>query len=537
MNGLKLTFELQRNEAVFGESVPFAVTLTHTFKSPVLVNALDPVNRALKVFMRRLDGEERTADQMTPILRDGLSRGAPVVPGGVRLIPGQKLEFKDDLLRWFAHIPAGTYRVWAEYEGLLRTAASEPAELRISPALILAANTPRWGLQMPDAPYAAAWAHRHERGIMLFYQLQSPDLPRNPVRSIRAGVIGEQVSAHAACLPGGENLVGHLYWFTVKERFFFVPFDVKNGVTGPAVEVKKLPFKGWPIPSGLSLKDGSFLVPFTDHRRTKVALMHVFPNGEASAVILDLEKNSPLGPHMSFFEYDRRLHFIWTKAKGRQIDYAMLPLDDMESGFAARTIHIANDPVLWFDAYLDRGMNILQLKSLYLGDPPPSGEQEGEEPLARVMAWCITSKDRQIVCTPISATDSSMGRPVSFQTGSAGDVSVLGSVTTSKGGLALLLVNGNGRIFYASTMRRRLMPIEDAVGIPVTQANCPSLMRGSRYPWVHLRFITDARMISYVRLEPVSEFDPVESETRPLDLVSDEWTEVTDETEGRSQSE
>jgi len=240
---------------------------------------------------------------------------------------------------------------------------------------------------------------------------------------------------------------------------------------------------------------------------------------------------------MSFFEYDRRLHFIWTKAKGRQIDYAMLPLDDMESGFAARTIHIANDPVLWFDAYLDRGMNILQLKSLYLGDPPPSGEQEGEEPLARVMAWCITSKDRQIVCTPISATDSSMGRPVSFQTGSAGDVSVLGSVTTSKGGLALLLVNGNGRIFYASTMRRRLMPIEDAVGIPVTQANCPSLMRGSRYPWVHLRFITDARMISYVRLEPVSEFDPVESETRPLDLVSDEWTEVTDETEGRSQSE
>lgn len=530
MNGLMVHFELSRSDSIFGESVPFVATVSHTFKTPLSVNALDPANRALTVFMRRIDGDERSADQMTPLVRDNIQVEIPRVPEGLSLEPGKKLELKDDLLRWFGHIPAGTYKVWAEYRGIMRHAASEPVDLRVSQAAILAANTPRWGLQASDAPYAATWAHRHEKGIMLFYQLMSPHVPRNPVRSIRTVIVNEQVSAHAACLPGADCPVGHLYWFTAKERFFFVPIDVKNARPGPPVEVRKLPFKGWPAAPALSCRDGSFLVPFTDYKKTRFALLHVDPSGEVQPCELDLGRNAPMGPFVCLFEHDARLHIVWTKAKGRQIDYAMLPLDDLESGFATRTVQISNDPILWFDAYLDRSLTILELQRLYLGEEGAPGNPPDEEPPpTKVMAWCVSSRPGRMVCTPVSMTDSAVQQPVSFSLPRGSNMSVLGSVTTSERGLALLLADGQDRTFYASTMRRTCQPLEEIVGIPIASAQFPSLMRGSSYPWVHLRFVMGARMINYIRLEPEDEPDPVECETKPWDIEEEEEVEAPEE--------
>jgi hypothetical protein len=34
MNGLQLRFEIFRQEAVFGESIPFSALITHTFREP-----------------------------------------------------------------------------------------------------------------------------------------------------------------------------------------------------------------------------------------------------------------------------------------------------------------------------------------------------------------------------------------------------------------------------------------------------------------------------------------------------------------------
>jgi hypothetical protein len=54
-------------------------------------------------------------------------------------------------------------------------------------------------------------------------------------------------------------------------------------------------------------------------------------------------------------------------------------------------------------------------------------------------------------------------------------------------------------------------------------------MRAGSYPWVHLRFVIDARMIHYVRLEPGNEPDPVESETRPWDMEPEDRAEEPEE--------
>jgi hypothetical protein len=406
--------------------------------------------------------------------RDGLVEDIPRVPEGRMLLPGEKLELKDDLLRWFGHIQAGTYRVWAEYRGVLRVAVSEPVELRVSQAVILAAKHPRWGAQRYDAPYTATWAHRHEKGIMLFYQLQSPHLPRNPVHSIRAGIINEQVSAHAACLPTAEHPVGHLYWFTLKERFFFMPFDVKKAVPGPAVEVKKLPFRGWPVPSGISMKDGSLLVPFLDYQKSRCAMLHIVPDGSCTAHEIDLGRNVPMGPYSCFYEQDQRLHFIWTRSRGRQVDYAMLLLDDMDSGFASRTIHISNDPILAFDAYVDSALPFKLVRKLYLGE---GGEEEGEEepPQPRVMAWIVSSRDRRVNCTSVSVMDSGVRDAVSVPVPSGvSSLSVISSVSTSQGGLCMLLADEGGRLYYASTVRKAMLPVEELVGVPITQAQGPA---------------------------------------------------------------
>ncbi|MGC9323807.1 MAG: hypothetical protein ACP5G0_03560 [Desulfomonilia bacterium] len=531
MDGLRITFTLARHEAIFGESIPFGAVISHTFKTPLSVNALDPTNRALKIFLLKADGEERSADQMSPIERDGIYVDVPRIPEGTSLAPGKSLELKDDLLTWFGHIPPGTYRVWAEYHGILRLAVSETLDLRITPAVILSANTPRWGLQHNGAPYTASWAHRHEKGTMLFYQQQSPYLPRNARHCARTVVVTEQVSAQASCCAHPDHPVGHLYWFNAKQKFFFVPIDVRNAKAGPPVEVKKLPFTGWPIASGLSLKDGSFLVPFMEYRRTRCAVLHVLPTGVAQSWELDLGKNTPLGPHACFFEHDLRMHFVWTKSRGRQVDYAMLSIDDMESGFATRTIHISNDPILWFDMYLDRTIPVMKLRSLYLGEKgiPGAIPEDDEPPPQKVMAWCVVIRQGRIVCTPVIATDGAALHPVSFSSGGASGLSVISSVVTSQHGLCLLLADENGRLLYASTMRRRVQPLDQIIGIPLTQGHYPSLMKGSEYPWVHLRFVTDGKMINYVRLEPEEEPDPVESETRPWDLEPEEEVVVEEE--------
>ncbi|HHO76975.1 MAG TPA: hypothetical protein ENN05_11210 [Deltaproteobacteria bacterium] len=529
-NGLVLNLSLDRGEGIYGESIFFSLKLTHTFKTPVSVTSLEPANRAVTITLKKLDGEERKADQMSSMERDGFYIDTPRDLEGTSLAPGDTLELRGDLLKWFGHIPAGTYKVLAEYKGIFRIASCEAAELKIMPASILAANTPRWGSQLKDSPLSAAWAHSKGQAIVLFYQQQSPYLPRNPWLCIRTVSVNEQVSAHASCIPSPECLVGHLYWFSVKD-FFFVPIDLKKGRPGPPIEVKKLPFGGWPIGTALSLKDGSFVVMFADYKRLRCAAIHVQPTGVAKSYELDLGRNTPIGPNTCFFEQDQRLHVIWTKPKGRQIDYAMLPLDDMDAGFATRTIHISNDPVLWFDAYMEREIPVMTLKSLYLGEkglPGTIGEPD-ELPAQKTMVWCVSARQGKIVCTPISTSDSSTRQSVSFSISKAPNINIISSAVSSKNALMLLLCDESGELYYASTTLRTVKSIKDIIGLPITQNNCPSLMAGTDFPWVHLRFVMNAKMINYIRLEPENEPDPVESETMPWQMEPDEEAFVEDD--------
>lgn len=529
-NGLVLNLKLDRGESIYGESVFFTLELSHTFKTPLSVTSFDSDNRAITITMRKLDGEERTADQMSSVERDGFYIDIPRDLKGQSLPPGEKLVLRDDLLKWFGHIPAGSYKISAEYKGIFRVASSENVDLKVMPATILAANTPRWGSQLKDSSLTASWAHRDSQGTMLFYQHQSPYLPRNPRHCIRTVTVKDQVSAHAACIPSLECPVGHLYCFSPKS-FFFVPIDLKKARPGPAIEVKKLPFGGWPIGTALSLKDGSFVVMFADYKRTRCAALHVQPTGAAKAFELDLGKNTPIGEHMTFFEQDLRLHFIWTRPRGRQIDYAMLPLDDMEAGFAARTIHISNDPVIWFDAYMERETPPTALKQLYLGDKglPGTVPEQDELPPPKAYAWCVCARQGKIDCTPVCVSNSYTGQTCSFSLADAPGITVLSSAVSTKKALSLLVSNESGRLFCASTSQRSIKPIEEIMGLGLTKSNFPDLIAGTDFPWVHLRFVMNSRMINYIRMEPVDEPDPVESETMPWQMEPEEEVYVEDD--------
>ncbi len=81
--------------------------------------------------------------------------------------------------------------------------------------------------------------------------------------------------------------------------------------------------------------------------------------------------------------------------------------------------------------------------------------------------------------------------------------------------VAQLLADDKDQLHYASTLRGAAQPLSEVAGKDIKLTDFPGLIAASRqsaYPWVHLRYVEDGKLIDYVRLEPADERDPVESE-------------------------
>ena len=529
-NGLKLELVFNKQEFLYAESIHFSATLVNVLSQPIGVTTFEPDNRCLVITLKRSDGSESRADQLSSAQRDGLNiYNPPRDPYGTMLEPGQSLSLSGDLLTWFGYIAPGAYTVTADYHGIMRVVSTPSMELNIYPAAIQSATTPRWGHQAGETPFTAAWVHKHGDSAMLFLAQQSPYLPRNPRRGIRTALAPLDVSVRAACLADQRHPVGHLYWFDKKQRLAMAPVDLTNGAALPPVAVKKVP-RGEPLESALSLPDGSMLLPYADPKT--FSLLHLAPDGKSEAHELDLGQNAPVGPYACFWEQDLRLHFAWTKTRGRQIDYAMLPLDDPASGFARRTVYISNDPVIWMDAYLSRTLPATQAGSLYLGDDDTEPEPV-DPPLPEVMLWCVCEQAGRYLCVPVNASTGGAMAPVVLQSGGLTGLRVISSVVTSEYGLALLMADAGGKLYYGSTMRKSIQPLEALIHMQIHSGDFPALMKGgdrALEPWVHLRFVFGGQSFQYLRLEPEHEPDPFEKETQAWEVEPDEEIDEYDQT-------
>lgn len=85
---LIVTLALDKSKVFQGESIPFTVTVTHTFQDPVSVASFLDTNRSLKITLKNKQGKIFAADQMSHKERDGISLTERRTPEGLSLPPG-----------------------------------------------------------------------------------------------------------------------------------------------------------------------------------------------------------------------------------------------------------------------------------------------------------------------------------------------------------------------------------------------------------------------------------------------------------------
>ena len=268
------------------------------------------------------------------------------------------------------------------------------------------------------------------------------------------------------------------------------------------------------------------LMPFADERNEKFTILHIAADGKTDSYDLELGGNFPIGPYVCFWEHEQRLHFAWTKPRGRQIDYAMLPLDDLAAGFASRTIYIADDPLIWMDAYLDKSLSATDARSLYLAEEDAVVDPESLEPLPpKLTLWCVGKMPGRLACMAVSVHGTVERRPVFLNTDGISDPRIISSAVTAENELVFLAVDGGGKLYYAGTAEKTMRPIEHITGLQIRENDFPALMKGGQgalEPWVYLRFVTAQKEIDYIKLEPADEADPMEQENQSWEFAEDE---------------
>jgi len=508
---LILAIELDRRECIRGESVLFTVTLTND--SNAGLTKFPPFSSELSPVVLFLDGRkgQRQANQRSFQEREGTHRHGPSTPPtSITLAPRQKLQLQGDLLSWFGDMEPGEYTVTARHA---YGAESKPVPLKVLPARAISASAPRYTTQGPASPMPAAWGHKQGDETLLFFQQQSPVLPRNVIHGFRAETVAEEVHPYAALIANSDVRSGHLVWLQKENRVSLTPVDLENGKSGPRREIK-LPFAGELLPSPLSMPGGALWLPVAQKDRNAASFLEVLPDGKVNAFDLDLGQAKPLGAYVCFWEHGRQLHFSWAAEQGREVMLASLALSDPRTGFVKRSLYAPADPVFWLDAFID--IDAPARDAPYFEEQIPPGQRTRPlVPEPPLVVACVTQSASSLNFVHVNTTDGQHKRVAMLPLAGLDAPRCLGGVVTYEFQLVLLMADAQDRLFVASTTSNSVRAISDLVSPPPSAASFPSLVaatRQARSPWVYVRYL-EKDLVQYLRLEPVEERDPIERDT------------------------
>jgi len=499
------TLTLGKTRAYTGESVPFAVTLENTFDSPASVTSFLDTNRSLKITLKSREGKMYTADQMSHKERDGISTAERINPEGVSLPPGGKLFLRGDLLEWLGTVPAGRYRAEVAYTGILRQTRSRPIELTILPVSIVSADISRCGAQKKDSPICAAWI-RKEKGVsVIFSQVSSPKVPRNLIHCAEAArPRGKVLSYGAACMPGPDSLFSSVYWMDDGYVFSYAVTGSRISSMETPVRVE-LPFEGLPAGSPLLMADRTMIAPFFCKEKDGFALVKVPPSGGPEIHRYVVDGISAVARRSIFWEEDRTLHLFWLQGK-TAVCHAVLSLRDPEKGFSSPAAIDAGAEVVHFIPYLDSSIPAETLQYLSLGVANPVEDTV----LPRIRIWCVTVKPAGLSCARLGEGNGPSEPASVIKIKRLKGLRIIGSAVTNEYGLALLLKDGRGRLWYGSTMRGSAAPIDAVTKSKIRMSDSPDIVASRTAPWVYLQYVRKGKALEYIRLEPENGRDPVE---------------------------
>jgi len=508
---ISVQLQLERNVVVRGESAYFNVLIKNV-SGKMLSEALTLFhhNRALIIKAQGPGGIIEATQRSRPE-REGIYAHGPRQPRVGNIPPGGTLTFRGDLLEWLAELAPGSYKVTATYNGVDIPANSPPVEFRVLPADPVAIDTPRYGQRLASAPLAAAWVHRFAAGTPeagkfgVFYQHQSQDLPRSPIHGLCVAMLNKPVAPLASTVAASGVALGHVVWLDGR-KLAAATINVERPQLAPVQNIA-VPYRGLPVRSPLTMRNGTLQTPYFDQDRQRASLLTITPDVQVTSTEVPLGNHKPVGPNVWVWLNDARLQIIWAKTRGREIATTWIPLDDIQAGFSTPVFINVDQPVLWMDGYLD-------MDAAMERRPP-----DGPTPLPDVVAWLLQDVSGGLACTKVNLSIHQSQTVWSFAKPQNSAPEVVSSVVTSKHELALILKDEQSRLYYASTGTSKLCPLAEVTGVPIGIHQVPSLMSSGEdgvAPWVYVRYLDPSGpRIAYIKLEPALEHDPMDGPRRP----------------------
>ncbi len=514
-DALELDLKLGTAECLRGESVPFRLTLRNPGTREVNeVRTFDPWNAATFLRARPVrdggtaagasprPGEEEGVRGcgLTAFLRDGFFAEPPDRPERRTLDPGAELTLTGDLLEWLGELPPGRWELRADHLTTGSRAVSPPVPLRVRPASPVTLATARPGLRGATAPHTGAFVHAGEKERLVFYQVQSVHLPKNPLRAVRVGRSKGRTQVAAATLAAEGIEKGHVLWLYGRDLALAV-VDLPGRVPPRVVPVKGPAVENL-LESPLGMPDGSVFAPVADGRFSRVSVLEIRPDGSARSHPLDLGGKSPVAAYSCCWESTAKLHFAWVGPGARVVSTTSLFLDEPGLGSFEGTPVMFDDPVLAVQAHLERR-------------PLGGGvgeEDETEPPPPRLAIWAVCRHGDELRLVRAHPDRPRPGILARFDVKDRGEVRVLSTVVSAEDLLCVLYAGEDGTVWTASAASRTTAPLEDEAGRPVVLNQQPGLMAAGplgTLPWVYARYI-DGRegRIAWRLVEPAGEADP-----------------------------
>jgi len=509
--GLIVNLTLSTQKSFHGESVFFKVEVAHNFKTPISMLSMVAPNRCVIITLKGKNGLILKADQMSARERDGLFMVEQRRKEGLKLAPGRKLTLNGDLLTWFGPIPSGEYKVSAKYRGILRSGKSGPVILNIKPAHVRASYVSDC-FPNGNCPISSVWTLKNKGRFLVFFQTLSPYLPKNPVHSIRAVYMNKQPCIHAASTFRKNSFTGAIYWQDTSYNLYYscVHFGQNALSWHPVVYKVKTPFKGTALGSAFTLKNGALLLPYLEYHGQKLAILKIY-NGQITIMrIFNFKDNFPLNHRSCFWEDENTLHFAWTDKTGKKIFHSVLYINKESKAFVDYSKFESKSPVLWLDAYIEQKLSRKQRRILYLGE-----KQKGEKidllPKKYLMIWIVTKDNDRIFCSKISLNESIHNEHIGLESPKINKIKVVQSKLTADNTLAMLFMDKKGKLFYASSVGKKIEPIAKIIGEKISMKNYPELVtacKGALVPWVYLRYISGDGSLKNIRIEPKNKMEP-----------------------------
>lgn len=509
---LKLSLTLEKPECLRGESAPFEVMLENGAKDRLDdLPGLDDESCAVQLMV---EGPEKTyiANGRSVDRRDGTYFHSESRPTIASLRPGEKWKMRGDVLSWIGEAPPGQYTITATYVAGAQEIRSNSCPLTIRAAKPVLLATARVAAQTPNAPLSMAWSHQGADGFDLYFQQQSPALPRNTRTAVRVARTPELLEAWPA-VELSPDQIGHVVWLDRRGRLQYCAVAQSTLRAAPPADVKA-PFAGRPLSSPASLPDGRLIVPLIDTKRQRVALVHLDARGGAHTQELHLNGHLPLGCYTCFWEYEDFLHFAWATPQGMEVAYLRVPISDPSATATPSVAFRSREPVLALEAYLDDDAPRRERQHLSYSLSPDDLEGVARFLGPQLVLWAVTHATGALVFTRVHIADQRCEPTLAIPCAARGPLRAHRTAVTRDNQMCAIIVDADERLYYASTARRTITPLSEIAGRELTLADQPGLITATRVaprPWTYLTYLDrQTGVAKFVRLEPHDEVDPVE---------------------------